>query len=290
MGHRKPHFGNFRMGRTAMVAGALFTLLISHAARAQEVGTVAALEGRAEIGRAGGWTAAVIGSAVNQGDQLRTGKPGRLRVVFQDDTVLTVTDDSRVVVDQQVFDPAQGKTRSVLELLGGKVSALVGEYYHRSGATYEIKTVTAVAGVRGTEFVVQYNAGDDVTEVVGLSGKVEVHSASEPRGRGVFVSPREQTRIVHGRLPTVPTRLSDKMFRQYIEGIEFVGGGVAESLTTGHPLLAGASVPKPDRAVAITSSANQAHPEAIHDPRDASGLIQQPPGVFEGGGKLRITF
>jgi len=268
----------------------LLVLLISSSAHAQEVGTVAAIEGTAEIGRAGVWNAAAIGTPIHQGDQLRTSRPGRLRVVFQDDTVLSVSDDSRVTVDEQVFQPKEGTSRSVLGLLQGKVSALVGEYYHNTGATYEIKTVTAVAGVRGTDFVVRYDPIDDVTDVVGLAGRVEVHSARDPKGPAVFITAREQTSVVQGRLPSPPRRLSDKMFRQYIEGIEFIGGGAAESLTAGHPLLAGASVPKPDRAATVTASGTADRTQSIREQRDASSLIQQPPGVFGPGGKLRITF
>jgi len=282
-----PHIRRF--GRWLAIAPALL-LLLTHAARAQEVGTVAALEGSGEIAHGGTWKSAAVGTPIYQGDQLRTSRPGRLRIVFQDDTVLSVSDDSRVTIDEQVFQPKEGKTRSVLGLLQGKVSALVGEYYHNTGATYEIKTVTAVAGVRGTDFVVRYDPVDDVTDVVGLAGRVEVRSTRDPKGRAVFITAREQTSVVRGQFPSAPRRLSDKLFRQYIEGIEFIGGGAAESLTAGHPLLAGASVPKPDRAATITSSATTERTQSVREQRDASGLIHQPPGVFGPGGKLRITF
>ena len=110
-----------------------------------EAGTVAAVEGTAEIGRGGTWQAAAAGSSVQVGDELKTGNPGRMRVVFRDDTVLNLADDTQVTVDQQVFAPDQGLFRSSMQLLRGKVRALVGEYYSRPAATYEINTATAVA-------------------------------------------------------------------------------------------------------------------------------------------------
>src|SRR5262245_772776 len=64
------------------VAGLLFCTGVAHA---QEVGTIAAMEGTAELGRGGAWAPAHIGAAIQQGDELRTSRPGRLRVVFQDD-------------------------------------------------------------------------------------------------------------------------------------------------------------------------------------------------------------
>src|SRR5262249_31901961 len=125
-------------------------------ARAQEVGTVAAVDGSAEIGRGGNWTTAAVGNPVHIGDELRTGRPGRLRVVFQDDSVLSVSDDSRVVVNEQMFDARKGTARALFNLLRGKITSVVSDYYHQPGAAYEVKTATAVAGVRGTEFAVEY--------------------------------------------------------------------------------------------------------------------------------------
>ena len=275
------------------ITGLLIALLLlgSHLARGQEVGTVAALEGTASIGRAGEFADAALGAPIQEGDELRTGRPGRLRVVFQDDTVLTVSDDSRVVIDEQVFKPQESNNHSLLRVLAGKVNAVVSEYYHRPGSVYEVRTTTAVAGVRGTEFITTYDALTEVTEVAGLSGRVEVHSVRDPASRGVFVTAHEVTTVTRGQLPTPPRRLSDTFFRQYMEGIEFIGRGSAESLTVDHPLLAGASVPKADRATAGVTAARAAHQvDAIRDPRDASGLVQQPPPIFGTGGKLRIPF
>lgn len=274
--------------RGALVLG--LVLLLVRTAVAQEVGTIAALEGSAKIGRGNVWITAAPGVAIQHGDELRTGQPGRLRIVFQDDTVLTVSDDSRVVVNEAVFDPNQGKSRSVLGLLQGKVSALVSEYYKRPGASYEIKTATAVAGVRGTEFVVTYDPRDDRTDVAGLSGTVEVQSLFDRTGRGVFITAQEVSSVTRGHFPTPPRRMSDALFRQYIEGMDFIGAGAAESLTLNNPLLAGQVVPKADRAaVAITGIAPERR-QLLHERRDIGGLLQNTPAVFGPGGKLRITF
>jgi FecR-like protein len=259
-------------------------LLWAVGARAQEVGTIAELDGTAEIGRGGAWTAASVGAPIQQGDRLRTKRPGRLRVVFQDDSVLTLSDNSELVVDQQVFDPAQGKTQSTLRLLQGKVLALASEYYERARAVYEIRTKTAVAGVRGTEFAVYYDPRAEVTEVVGVHGRVEVHSVVDLLRRGAFVTPGELTSVAPGEFPALPAKLSDRNFRQYIEGLEFVGAGRLESLTIDHPVLAGATVPQPDRAPAATAGGlgEKTNERML---RDASDILKAPP---ESLGKLRI--
>jgi hypothetical protein len=278
--------------RRALRSGTLLAVLVSFggAVLAQEVGTVAAVDGSAKIGRGDLWLTVTPGAAVHRGDEIRTGRPGRLQIVFQDDTVLTVSDDSRVVVNEQVFDPDRGKARSLLGLLQGKVSALVSEYYQRPGAAYEIKTATAVAGVRGTEFVVSYDPRDERTDVTGLSGSVEVISAFDRSGRSVFVTAQEVTTVTRGHLPTAPRRLSDTLFHQYIEGMDFIGAGAAESVTLNNPLLAGQVVPTADRAAVAVTAVAPHRRQLLHERRDVSDLLQDTPAVFGTTGKLRIPF
>ncbi len=266
-----------------------FVLLAAAAAAAQEVGTVATAEGSAEVGRADTWRAATAGTAVHVGDVIRTGQPGRVRVVFQDDSVLNVGDNSQLMIDEQVFDPNAGPPRSLMRLLQGKVRALVSEYYQQIGAAYEIETATAVSGVRGTEFVVTYRPEAALTEVVGISGRVEVHSVLDRAARGVYVTAGELAAVRKGQLPTKPPRLDEDTFRQYLEGLEFIGSGRPESLTVDHPLLGGVSVPEPDRAPAPSVAQDMGGVPGTE--RDAASLLNQPPAVIEAvTGDLGVRF
>jgi hypothetical protein len=277
------------MRRLPVIAiGAPLALVLATASMA-EVGTVASVDGTAEIQHAGAWEAARIGGPVNVGDSLRTGRPGRMRVVFQDDTVLNVGDESFLVVDRQVFDPEVTGARSLMRLLRGKVRALVSEYYQEPGAAYEIETDTAVAGVRGTEFVIAYDPTLLVTEVVGVSGRVEVHSVLDRARRGVYVTARELATVRKGDFPTGRPHLDDDTLRQYLEGLDFIGFGRPESLTANHPLPAGSGALPPERAPAVTTLA--AAPTSERPERDASTLIGQPPGVVrELTGDLSVGF
>jgi hypothetical protein len=279
-----------RARRAAPIA-ILAVLLSAAAARAQEVGTIAALEGTGEIARGSTRLAAALGAAVHQGDELRTGNPGRVRIVFQDDSVLTVSDGSRVVVDEQVFNPSQGRSRSLFGLLQGKVSAVVSEYYHQPGSSYQIKTATAVAGVRGTEFVVVYDPRTQQTDVAGVNGYVEVRSLFERGGSGVMITAGELSTVARNAIPSAPQRLSKPMFRQYMEGVDFIGAGASESLTVNNALVAGQSVPPPDRAGETASSrASNRRARLFREPRDATGILEQPPSIFNSNGSLNVEF
>jgi len=266
----------------------VFALMI-RVAWAQEVGTVATLEGTADVGRGDTWTAAALGTAISLGDQVRTGNPGRLSIVFQDDSVLTVADDSQLVIDQQVFNPSGGVVRSLIGLLRGKLNAVVGEYYHEPGSAYEVKTVTAVAGVRGTEFSVSYNPITELTEVMAVSGVVQVHSMLDPTGPGVLVRASEVTTAAPGQLPVPPRRADEIIFRQRLEGFNFIGGGRAESLVASSSLRGGAIVPAPERAPGRVGALPPGqNPMERHD---ASNLVGEAPAIVKATtGQLGIAF
>jgi len=273
-------------------------LLFARGAWGQEVGTIAGLEGSVEIGRAGTWTAAVIGGAVHVKDELRTGRPARLQVVFQDDSVLNIGDDSDLVIEEQVFDPTKGTFRSLLRLTKGKVRPLVSEYYKRANAVYEIDTPTALARVRGTEFVITYDPVADTSEVVGVTGEVKVNSVRDRVRHTVVVTAQELTIVARGAYPSAPQRLPDKLFRQYIEGLQFIGGGQSESMTTGNPLLTGALVPQSDRAGVLPGPPTIAAPSIVplipgefpFESRTVADALGQPPLSVGAPGNLGINF
>ena len=269
-------------------------LMLPRAVLGQEVGTVAEVEGAAEIGHGGVWRSATIGAAVQLGDELRTGQPGRMRVVFQDDSPLNIGDDSHVVVDEQVFDPAQSRYRSTLRLLKGKIRALVSEYYQQPQARYLIETTSAVSGVRGTEFVMVFDPVQELTDVVGITGRVEVHSVRDRKGHAVFVTERELTTVKHGQFPTPPRTLDDATFRQYVAGLEFIGGGQSESQTLNHPLLAGKTIAPADRhgAFAIAAPAPGVLTHGQWQRRQSDAIIQPPDilrAIRDGRGDLGIN-
>jgi len=276
---------------------ALLLAVSAAAAAAQEiVGSVAGLAGDVQIGRGGTWTPVEMGAGVALGDTVRTGHPGRVRIVFRDDSVLAVADDTEVRIDEQVFNPDAGSVSTLLRLLKGKVRSLVSDYYKQYGASYQVETPVAIASVRGTEFVVTYDPGGAVTDVVGVNGRTAVHSVRDRVGHGVFVTTKELTQVFRGRYPTAPRKIGEALFQQYLAGTEFAGEGRQESLVVGDPVLAGTEVPQSDRAEEFSSVATPSGPRDLtsvapgqapwvdhEDTSRPTGLLGQPPSVLRSG-------
>ena len=251
------------------------TLTFALPAAASEIGTVASLTGTAEIGRGAAWTVATAGDALQRGDRIRTGSPGRLRAVFHDDTVLTLNDDTEIVLDESVVGDENGGSRSVTDLIRGAVNAVVGEYYSAPGSEYEVRTATATAGVRGTEFIVSYYPEHRLAEVIGVSGRVEVRSTLADIEETVYVSAAEVSQIPEGKAPTPAHPLGGEMLQERIERFDFVGTTRIEALAAwqgGVGAIGAGSGARVDRFSARQERIRRAH--------DASNLLSDSPAIF----------
>lgn len=299
--------------RARSVVAAIALLLLARVAGAQEVGTLVGVEGAAEIGRGTTWTPATVGAQVQKLDWLRTGSAGgRMSVALIDGSVLNIGEGSNLTLEDVVLDSTGGVVRSLVRLVAGKIRPVVDPSYRERGGSYEIETPTALVGVRGTEFVIAYDPVAEVSDVVGVTGQVEVHSVADRVNRGVMITKQELTLVAKGKLPTPPQEIPDALFRQYLEGLEFIGGGTQEGMTAGNSLLAGNSVLPPDRADVLAGPglagiSGLTPPPAVRPPLwpllvavpgdDWTGpcttvgcLSQQPPATIRTTGDVGIPF
>ena len=195
----------------AIVLLSMVVALGARVAAAEDVGAVAALEGTAEVPRGGALTPLAAGDVVQLGDHVRTAAASRAKLLFRDDSVLTLAESSELVVDEQVAGAAPTTSFS---LLLGKVRAIVNDRYSAKGAEFEVKSPTAIAGVRGTSFIAGYDKGSDETQIVGLEHTTVVRSAADPNGnKKVMVGPGQSTTIKRGSMPSLPIKLPDAQIR-----------------------------------------------------------------------------
>ena len=112
------------------------------------VGRVAKVEGSATIVRNGVAITVNIGDAVLKGDVLQTGT-GVLGVTFLDGSTLNLTTNSRLMVNDFVYDSNGSANSEILNLVQGSLSFISGEVAH-TGGNMKITTPVATMGIRGT--------------------------------------------------------------------------------------------------------------------------------------------
>ncbi len=92
------------------------------------------------------------GNPVYTGDTLITNKRARINVLLNDNSMFSLAPVSKLSVDKSVYEPKWKVRKSKLSMLWGKARFIVKKIKGKSD--YNVKTPTAVCGVRGTDFVV----------------------------------------------------------------------------------------------------------------------------------------
>ena len=138
------------------------------------VGQVAAQRGTVTLLRGGLSLMSLPGAQVQQGDRFKTEAESRVRITFMDGSSLSIGASSLAAISNYVAADAVGQQTGVLDLVLGILRFNLLPSSQRAG--FEVRTKTAVASVRGTDWIVETVPGKSSVFVV--EGLVEVSSAS----------------------------------------------------------------------------------------------------------------
>jgi hypothetical protein len=130
----------------ALIAG----LLLATSAWA-DIGSITEATGTAIIKRGKDTIQVAKGTEIKTNDRVET-KNGRVKIVFKDDTNVTVTESSSLVIDDFVYDPKSGTGKLGLKAAAGTVRYVSGSIA-KDPKNVKINTPTAAIAVRGTDFV-----------------------------------------------------------------------------------------------------------------------------------------
>lgn len=137
----------------------------------QQAGRFVQLRGSATIERGKAKLSAKIKDGILASDTITTDAASRAKLLFIDDSVLTMSDNSKLVVKEFIYSKGeQGK--SVFNLLDGKMRSVVGK------TKFEVHTPTAVAAARGT--VIYFDVGrvnnQSFSRIICLEGNVQIRN------------------------------------------------------------------------------------------------------------------
>lgn len=141
-------------------------------------GQVSRLSGTVTVLRGGKEITPAVGDKINVADTIRSGPGGRAEVTFSDGSVLTIGPDSEVAV--AFFAPEPSESTALLDLVAGIARMTVNKA--TSWGRFEVRTTTAVASVRGTDYLVEAVPGKSAVFV--NEGRVAVSSRA---GSGTVV-------------------------------------------------------------------------------------------------------
>lgn len=91
------------------------------------------------------------GTGVEMSDSIRT-TAGKVGIKFQDDTRVQINENSKLVIDDFVYDPKKGTGKAAMKMALGTVRYASGQIAKSNPQKIALNTPSATISVRGTDF------------------------------------------------------------------------------------------------------------------------------------------
>jgi len=201
-------------------------LILFSTASYADIGAISELNGNGEVVRENQSDKLLAELALDifSNDDVRTGN-GRIAIQFIDDTVIRLTEHSKVIIDKFVFDPDPNKSELALSFIRGTGRFISSKKKRIAPKNISIKANGAFVGIRGTDFTI---TSDEIgrTMVILLpdpdgtaSGEITVTTFA---GTVVMNKPFQATVVtVAEQMPTKPVTLTN-MTLDFIDNLLIV--------------------------------------------------------------------
>lgn len=173
----------------------------------EETGTVVFVLGKAFVKRADTEIQLKQGDKVFAKDIIRTEGTSKIKLFFNDESVLTLGENTTLSLEEYTLSLLDDKRSVVLNLIRGRLRAIVGKIIGGAGSRYEVKTPTSITGVRGTHFYIF--AMENLTRVVLFSGEISLRNILESIMGEVILKPGQMSIIPKDMPPADPVTLSE---------------------------------------------------------------------------------
>ncbi len=196
---------------------------------AQAVGRVAVVTGDATIVRNGVAMAANAGDPILKGDVLQT-VSGTIGVTFSDGSTLNLTANTRLVVNEFVYDPRGSANSQLLDLVQGSLTFISGEIAHNGDM--RIGTPVATMGIRGTvggvttanDGTVNFYVSQSATGAVIINQQGQIIANVVQDGPLIIVRPVGPLQVIAEEVQKSPAQLATELAAlQQIVNIQSVG-------------------------------------------------------------------
>jgi hypothetical protein len=115
------------------------------------VGRVVEQTGPTEIVRNKKSTPSSVNTAVEMNDTIVTAR-AKARLEFDDRTTVNITEQSKITIDEFVYDSKQGSGKLAMKMVQGTARYASGQIAKNSPQNVNVTTPTATVAVRGTDF------------------------------------------------------------------------------------------------------------------------------------------
>ncbi len=194
-----------------------FVITSSHLALAKSVsGVFMVVKGDVKVLKANKESLkAKVNLSVTAGDTIVSGADSRAKIVMEDKNVIHISPKTELKIETYVNNGTQKSVE--LNLKEGKVRNNVEQTYDGDKNKFIIKTPTAVAGVRGTQFITSFDKGSNQTQITTLTGRVELTNIPTKPGvqqTTVVVNKGETSSASSERPPAPPQAVPEEQMKE----------------------------------------------------------------------------
>ena len=137
-----------------LVAALLLTRTPAYAADADFIGIVKYTIGEVVVARGDRSIKAEPNLKLFEGDVVRTGPNGKAGLILEDDTVISLGLNSKLAMENFIFQPSEKKLSLIVRIYRGTVSFLSGQISKLAPDSVHIETPHATIGVRGSHILI----------------------------------------------------------------------------------------------------------------------------------------
>jgi len=205
-----------KQGIILLLAILLSMAFVAESFSVEEAGRVLAVKKKVYVIRNDSRDDALPKMALLMKDAVETDEQSRTKLFFTDDSILSLGENSRVEVEEYLYNSEENKSKSIYKLMDGYMKVVVGR------SELEIHTPTAVAAARGTKFIVVTGGRGEsaFTDLIVLDGIVDTWSPVRGIGAGMVRVPAgHSNRTQVNMLPTVAQPTDPEALSQVTEPV-----------------------------------------------------------------------
>lgn len=152
-----------------------------------DVGRVRVIRGSVAIVHADGKKEVIHQPAtLRETDTVESSPESTAMIEFQGGNKIHVHPETAVQVQEYKDQDQSTSRKALINLIKGKIRNQVLQKYNGTTSSYRVITKSAVAGVRGTDFIMEYHEGDRLeTRVETLDGKVSLSGQAGKEAREI---------------------------------------------------------------------------------------------------------
>jgi len=162
------------------------------------------------------------GLPIFKGDTVITQSKARLRLSLNDGSIITLASETKLTVNRSVYDPRNKSRSTFLGMETGKARFWAVKMKGFKYSEFKVKTKTAVAGIRGSDFII--NATAIFTEITTLKDTLlELISLAMPEAEPLLLSDFKRSQVAEGALPTKAEDVDFEEIEQMMKEFLFSG-------------------------------------------------------------------